>query len=138
MFKYFIRSIGIMFFINLGNFHYVTLHLIPYVNDVNNVIKISCDKSKIFKYYDSVIDFDDLSDDEIGVCSFGKNVFTITFDRKFWQVATEAERFQLVMHEETHCLLHQMHVDKKDNFMYPVFTDIPREKIIKQLKEFCK
>lgn len=135
--RYFFRALMILGICNLSSFHYVNPSLIPYTNETQNIIETYC-TGKIYKYVSSVIDFNNLEDDEIGVCNFGKNVYTIEIDKRFWGVATENEKFQLVTHEMTHCLLHVLHLDKKDNYMYPIFTDIPKEKVISQLKEICK
>lgn len=75
----------------------------------------------------------------IGVCTtYDTGDWVIRIDPEFYKTASNEDRYSVVMHELTHCVLHMDHSSDQGNYMYWSLQHLPKETIIKQMKADMK
>lgn len=113
--------------------------LVPYQEKFFNEVNIHCHGDKILSYNQVYISMGNLTEHEIGVCTYSKHVMKIIIDFDYWKKASPEERLSLYFHEGLHCYLGVPHnmVDKTD-IMYPEMVDMTEQDIYKSLRENIK
>lgn len=115
----------------------------PYQTEYFNLIKYNCPTLEFFYPSRVEIKFGDLPEGVIGLCEANSVKFKVTIDEEFWNrkevlVDKESDRYQLVMHELTHCMLRLDHIDIGTHFMASYLLPIKKEKTKEQLTEIIK
>jgi hypothetical protein len=111
----------------------------PYVVKFKEMRKESCSS------YDEDLDqshqfikFETLMPSYLGLCAMGPDSFTIKIDKGFWSRASEDERYEVIMHELTHCFLYMGHINEKNHYMNPNEQRITKEMVDKQMVDIFK
>jgi hypothetical protein len=117
----------------------VDSELEPYYTEVMNVIKEECPSLKVPRRIKVLLTNEDLSPFgnpfTVGICYFMGGQFKVLIKESYFYNSIEQEKFALVAHELTHCVLGYMHSDDPSDFMYPYIDYIPKQRVIEQLKE---
>lgn len=111
----------------------------PYYNEYMTIVKENCNSSQYVTPRQLEIKFADLEYPEIGVCKFnyfGRHIIEI--DKKFWNRSNNDNRFNLMFHEQTHCVFHVGHTPDPNNFMYAALNYLTISQVNEQLKQFLK
>lgn len=132
---YFILLLQI--FIYFLPIHYVNPKIEPYYKEFFSYVYPQCRKDQINYPKQTVIDFGSMPDsDDIGYCVLLKGVrFKITLNKKYFDKATEEQRFILVAHELTHCVFLRDHSASPFHYMYWRETGVRKNDAIYQLQE---
>lgn len=109
-----------------------------YYNTMTYVLNKECPSKKYYNPRQVEIKFDNLQGQTIGICMKGINKYVIKIDSSWWSEANQDDRFQLAVHELSHCMLNAEHVDISGHFMAPQFQPLPMRDVIIQLKELIK
>lgn len=113
----------------------------PYVQEVLEITNQHCNKKQYYNPAHTYVYFKKMSGHMIGYCSPKINGYGITVDPLYWKYANEDDRFQLIAHEMTHCILGKDHVDNKHNYMYysvyPLTKQIIIQQFIENLRSVC-
>lgn len=137
-FKYVLLFLCIYYFTPIN---YCNKNLKPYVKEVLEITNKYCTKKQYYNPLHTYIYFKKLPNNIIGYCSSKINGYGITIDPIYWKYATEADRFQLVVHEMSHCIIGKNHVDNKFNYMYyslyPLSKQIVTQQFIENLRSVC-
>jgi len=77
---------------------------------------------------------------EIGVCELGKNDFEIVINKTYWDDASPDNRYSLMMHELTHCILQIIrHSPSAYSYMAPEINEnLPIKVIQKQMESIME
>lgn len=137
--------LSIYLFYTFFPFHSVDKGLAPYINNSMKIVEQKCKPGGYFKgYYNPgkrIIKFEKLEDDVIGYCLKELNSYEISIDPDHWKKSNENGRYQLIMHEISHCVINKKHVDNYENYMYPIEVTLSKEQVeqqfIKDLEEYC-
>lgn len=108
----------------------------PYYEEYVSIVKKECPKIKVPRQL--IIEFNDLKNEEVGLCYLYAFKRKIEFDNFYWQSTSDMMRKQLVFHELTHCILETHHDDSYTNYMNSYVVYIPEEKLIEQVKQNAK
>lgn len=139
---------GIVAFILL-NFNVVIpgvdSELKPYVKDFKKTVETVCKPDQYNNQSRVSIKFADLKSPTIGSCTLGADSFWIVIDKDYWNKADENLKYNLIMHELTHCYFahgliaaYPMHTDELFHYMQPTISYIPINYIREQLLTFAK
>lgn len=83
-----------------------------------------------------------LEEPTIGLCETYPFGWKITVDGVYWNRASDLDKYELMTHELTHCVLNKMHTNDPNDYMYPEKTFIMNLDMERQLqdniKEYCK
>lgn len=101
-----------------------------YYQELKNEV---CPSLKLYKPAKIIIDFGMKSGPYIGICYRSNIGFHITVDRQWWDHEDEQDRFQLMMHELSHCMLGLDHIEDPSNYMYPSFMYLDKDTVIQEL-----
>jgi hypothetical protein len=131
-----VSAIILFFTIPLNN---IDKDLNSYYKEFMSIGKEQCDK--IQKPNQFSIRFGELTDDNIGLCTFYLHRKEILIDENYWAISNLETRKQLVFHELTHCILDTHHIDAEDNYMNPYLIQLPEDVLYNQVKDnmikFC-
>lgn len=114
---------------------YCNKDLKPYVKEIMDLTNTYCKPSQYNNPKHVYYFFRKLPKNMIGYCDDQINGFSIVIHPLYWQRATDADKFQLIAHELSHCLLSKEHVDNKWNYMYPSLYPLSREVVTQQYIE---
>lgn len=116
---------------------YISAPLDPYVKEVKDIIISNCRPGRYEDPKHQLVYFHVLGRETIGVCEYSDLVhgFTIEIDPVNWLISDSDERFALVAHELTHCMLLQPHSEDRHSYMYPYARPMEKQEVIRQLKE---
>lgn len=134
--KYAICLLAIFYFFGPVSFDNKTLE--PYKIEVMDIIHKHCDNSQYYNPRKQFLYFKHLTGGAVGECSINPWYYKVQIDPYYWKHFTEDEKFQVIFHEYTHCALLLNHVDNKNNYMYYMMVDLPKEVLIKQFLENVK
>lgn len=126
---------------SLVNCKYIDNNLITYNNYYVELLKENCGE-KYLHPRKILIAFDNLPSPQIGVCISNGVDFRIYFDKKYWLLSKNSERYQLFMHEASHCYLGIDHSPDEYNYMYYaqehyLSEDIVYKQVINDIKKSC-
>lgn len=112
-------------------------------DDIMNTVKLYCRPDQYFNPSKKTLIQVSFKKPVIGLCETDAHTFwTISIDMNYWNSNTIDMRYELMVHEMTHCIFLRNHVDNNKNYMYPVIRDLPKEETKKQfienLKEDCR
>lgn len=115
----------------------------PYHDEYFRLIKNNCPSLQFFYPPRIEIGFGYLKKGTIGLCEANSVKFKITVDTTFWEekeylMDKESDRYQLIMHELTHCLLRLDHIDAGAHFMSSYLMPLKKETTKQQLIEIIK
>jgi hypothetical protein len=110
----------------------------PYKLEVMTMIQQHCYPSQYYNPKKQFLYFKQLTDGAIGQCVLNPFYYKIEIDPDYWRHLSEDERYQLLAHELTHCVLLIDHIDNKNDYMYYYMVDIPKDIVKKQLLENIK
>lgn len=108
----------------------------PYYEEYVSIVKKECPKIKVPRQL--LIQFNNLKNEEVGLCYLYAFKRKIEFDNVYWQTTNHMMRKQLVFHELTHCILETHHDDSYINYMNSYVAYVPEEKLIEQVKQNAK
>lgn len=116
---------------------YITAPLAPYIKEVKSIIINNCKPGRYENPDHQLIYFRVLGETTIGACGYSDLMhgFTIEIDPVYWLISDEADRFQLIAHEMTHCMLLLPHSEDKHSYMYPFVNPLSKQEVIRQMKE---
>ncbi len=100
--------------------HVVEPELQGKINLIDNLINANCNNPEdLNRPFQTVYEFTDLPTNVIGLCNTLNHYYKIQIDKTYWAFATEREKFSLIAHEMTHCVLDMNeHSNDRDNYMY--------------------
>jgi hypothetical protein len=106
----------------------------PYKNAALDIIKQHCIKGQYFDPPKQFLYFTNLPDNEIGECDIPRSYayYIIKIDSSYWNRATEEQRYEVMVHEMTHCTLFLQHSDDKNNYMYYSIVGLTTLEVNKQ------
>ena len=116
----------------------------PYYKEALSTIKEYCPEYKEIKNYK--IKFTDHIDDEngiIGLCTAYYSRYTIQFKRGFWKYLDADDRYSLFIHEASHSMLEENHINDPSHYMNPelmhnLTKSVTKRQFIQVIKEHCK
>ena len=125
------------------HYKYVDIGLSPYVQEYYNLLHDYCPN----KSYNTTVMYNikivsDLDDEAIGVCYRFFSGYKILIKKPWWDMATDANKRQLIYHEMAHCLIYREHeMRDMSHYMYPEFNNILQEDLLIQtvqdIEDFC-
>lgn len=117
-----------------------------YYQEYQNLLKNYCPSHNF--YVNQVIiqpgNLDPVHTSIIGTCFNGKILSSIIIiDKSFWEIASNDQKYQLIMHEMSHCFINKRHIDNPFNYMYPyndetLTKEVTKNQVINDIKEICK
>lgn len=112
---------------------------VPLMNDIVSDIEVGCPKYPLPPVLE--VHFGKLDNQTIGLCQKNWYHSWITVNKSYWINFNDADRYQLLVHEGSHCLLNEPHRDDRTHYMYPYFVTLSHAEIEKQylalIKEKC-
>ena len=142
-FNYFILAFLLSILVLTTNFKLekIDQKLKLYYDHYMSLINSNCPKLNKNQPKQIFIYFSDHKDSIIGLCSKNNYRFIVTIDNKYWSKADEAQKYQLVMHELSHCVLGIDHSSDIGNYMFPVLEDLSMnivyEQVVQDIKNKC-
>lgn len=132
---YFILFLQILTFI--VPIHYVNEELQPYYNEFFTYVDSKCKKEQINVPSQIVVDFGPMmSEGDIGYCIAIDGIrFKINIDKDYFIRSNEEQKFNLMVHELSHCVLSQKHSEDSRHYMYYMENGLSKEATIIQLKQ---
>lgn len=109
-----------------------------YYNTIKYAVDRDCPSQDYYHPNQILMKFDNLQGQTIGMCTRTINRYTIRIDSSWWSEARQDERFQLMAHELSHCILGADHVDDRHSFMSSTFQTLSMSEVILQLRELIK
>jgi hypothetical protein len=127
-----------LFYITLP-VHEINPQIEPYYEEVITKVHNRC--SFLYYYHPSqfTIDFAQLQDINhpiIGVCQKNLNRYQIYVDEEFWETANDSAKYELIVHEMTHCLFLEGHSDDEGSYMYPSIRFLGRSTVTQQFDAY--
>lgn len=121
----------------------IDIDLQPYYTEVNNIIEENCPSKRYFNPSKIVVVKRNLPSPIIGYCQPNINSFKIIIDTEYWDTGTNNQKFFLMAHELSHCMLSVQHSEDSLNYMYPDENEsLSRitviEQLIQNIKNFCE
>lgn len=126
------------YLILLGPVYFVDTELSPYKDRYDSIIDNHCKVPYIHKFS---LSFVSDMDSVVGLCQ--RNIIetsvNVEISRKYWDEASEKERFAVVAHELTHCYFGVDHVQEQWHYMYKEVTDVVaiEDQIINTVRKYC-
>lgn len=122
--------------------HYVNPQLKPLTNEIFSIVNQYCKPGQYYNPRHTFVYFKKLKEPIVGQCGMGIQRYSIVLDPPYWNYYNINDKFQLLVHEFSHCILFKNHVDDPKNYMYYSMVNLTKEQIkeqfIKDLKEHCK
>ena len=123
-----------LWFALLFPIHYIDPELKPYTDAYDRITSEYCGWDDYIEPRQTIVMFSDLDQPKIGVCinyGFG---WVIQIDKTFWSKASVEDKFHLVAHERSHCVLGLGHVSNDwSSYMYPSIEQIPIKLVMYQV-----
>jgi len=111
----------------------------PYYTEFVNIITNECPSIKYTNKGKRNIGFANIGGKTLGYCMMTGFGYTIMIDSTYWSRANDTDKYEVIMHELTHCLLREPHNYDPDNYMFPSKEKcIPKEVILEQIKEYAR
>lgn len=105
---------------------------------VMDVVKTHCRPDQYYHPDSISLEFSKLKE-EIAYCQIRINGFKIVFDKHYWNEYTlPIDRTQLMMHEVSHCIFRQEHIEDTRHFMAPFFVPILEPELTRQFHDYLK
>lgn len=121
--------------------NYCSEELKPYRNELMSIVNEHCTIKQYNNPIHKYIYFKKLPGEEIGLCGVKRGGWKISIDPDFWRTANEDQKFELLAHELSHCILLKDHVDNQGNYMYyrldPIPKEIVKQQFIENLRSKC-
>lgn len=122
--------------------YYVNPQLKPLTNEIFSTVNQYCKPGQYYNPRHTFIYFKKLKEPIVGQCGFGIQKYTIQLDPSYWNIYNNDDKFQLLVHEFSHCILFKDHVNDRNNYMFASMVNLTKEQImeqfIKDLKEHCE
>lgn len=117
----------------------VSPHFVHYLNDVRK----HCSHSQYFYPGQIVVKLGTLGapmsgGKQIGYCKKSVNRFEVVLDKTFWDQASHADRYKVVAHELSHCMLKAQHSENEHDFMYGISRSATQAEIEQQVSKYLK
>lgn len=137
----------------------------PYYTEFKRVVKETCPTKDVIRdpgiltitfveentlnfLPDSVLNFFEMGNN-IGLCSVFLNTARIKIDKQYWNHSNFDDRYELITHELTHCLLghwylakYPLHTSDPGHYMYPsmrtLFKYETESQLITVVKDMCE
>lgn len=121
--------------------HYIDKGLTDMNTYYVNLLKENCGEN-YFHPNKILIRFSDLTSPNIGVCYRNKHDITIFIDEKTWLLSSNKIRYQLFMHEASHCYLNIDHSSDENHYMYyqldgHLSKDTVYKQVVSDIKKSC-
>ena len=105
---------------------------------VLKLVKTHCSVGQYHLPPNVTVEFDKLYE-EIAYCQIRLSGFKLGFDKSYWtNNLNEVDRTQIMMHEMTHCLFRQKHVEDPRHYMAEFFVSIPQEELDRQFSNYLQ
>lgn len=105
---------------------------------VLTIVKTHCSPDQYYLPPNVTVEFDKLYE-EIAYCQIRLSGFKLVFDKSYWtNNLNEIDRTQIMMHEMTHCLFRQKHVEDPRHYMAEFFVSIPQEELDRQFSNYLQ
>lgn len=112
---------------------------IEYYNEILNTVKLYCRPDQYFNPKSKTLLGAALELPVIGICETDReSYFKIYLDNAYWDGASEDYRYELMLHECTHCLFFENHSSNPNHYMYYQIRDLTKEKSKEQFIEYLK
>lgn len=117
---------------------YINPELKPYYNNFMATAKQYCPEKDLNIPVKMDIDISDKVDAGIlGYCVQYKHMFYyISINKSFWDQSPISDRYQVMMHELTHCVMGEGHSEDPDSYMYYSINYLTTEETEQQLTDF--
>ena len=126
---------------SLTPINYCSKDLKPYRNELLALTKQYCKPGQYYNPAHKFLHFRKMKDHIIGYCSPTLVGYSITIDPTYWNRTSEDDRFQLIAHEISHCILGKDHVEDMHNYMYysiyPLTKEVVTKQFIENLRSTC-
>lgn len=114
--------------------HRVDKELDMYHQMFMSVVRYNCKEDEYYQPNQLIVDFSPDSDwNNLGTCQTGLSRSEIHINKDEWVGLSDDDKFQLMMHEETHCVLKLDHIDDDGHYMSPAMHEIPWYKTVYQV-----
>jgi len=113
---------------------HVTPDLKPYHDPIIKYVEEHCSQHHYFHPLKTFIRFNKLPSPIIGLCRVAPLEYIIDIDPQYWNNTSEDLRWELMLHEMSHCIFRLDHTDDPDNYMYPELVDMKKEKAWQQFE----
>lgn len=105
---------------------------------VLTIVKTHCSPDQYYLPRNVTVEFTKLYE-EIAYCQIRMSGFKLVFDKRYWLTyLNEIDRTQLMMHELTHCLFKQKHLEDPRHFMAEFFVSIPEKELNRQFNDYLQ
>ena len=132
---------GLFLFPNLIPFSYVDNELKGYLKEFKDEIK-GCSYAHANGGIQFVMVFQDKLETELAYCQKSLTLRRIVIDKSFWDKLDYSGKYQIVMHELSHCYLNTKHMDKYPHYMNTYYDKQDfiktKDELRKEIKEKCK
>lgn len=113
-----------------------------YNDQFQDLLKLNCKKNLNRFKRQIIITFMELRYPTVGLCIHGVTNIMIFIDPVAWNKYPEMERYQLFMHEATHCYLGLTHkqdvLHYMNSFLVPLSYEDVNNQLVDSIKEVCK
>lgn len=135
----FTRYVGIAVVVTLlfcaTPIHTMDPRLTPYVNEIMGIIDSTCGSKAYSLPQHTSYAFEKLIGNAIGVCRWNIYGYSVSIDTAFWSRSDDLDKFTVIAHEITHCVLKLNHSKDPDNYMYYLNTSLlTKIEVIEQLQ----
>lgn len=121
---------------------HIDSELKSYNDEFLGLLKGNCNKDLTTFNRQVIIRKGSLDYPVVGLCVRGLTNLFIIVDKDAWSSYTETQRYQLFMHEATHCYLNFKHQQNVFNYMNDYLVNLDKDSVTNQvidnIKEACK
>lgn len=135
--------IAVLEFISLNAYSgYVDGDFKIYLTEIKRDIRNNCARDEYSHKHFQFI-YKDLEKRTVGLCLRTRSHFTVFVNPHTWPLLTFDEKYQVLAHEVTHCMLRLPHVDDPNNYMYPIQREFlskgeVRSQFLKNIYSVCQ
>ena len=110
----------------------------PYYNEYLLLAKLYCNEKDLNIPRRISIQLSDwMEEGTLGFCiQYPTMSYFIRIQETYWNKANEAQRYQVIVHELSHCVMREGHSDDPHSYMYYAINDLSIEETNRQLVDF--
>jgi len=122
--------------------HYVEPSLVRYYEYSINLINTHCPSNKIFYPPKTKVNFAKAEVGRygekiwVGLCEQTLLSYHVSFDKEWWDTASEADRYGTMAHELVHCSFNEPHNPDPKHFMYESVGPVSLQELNQQLIDY--
>lgn len=122
--------------------HYINPQLKSITDEIFNTVNLYCKHNQYYIPKNTLVYFKKLKEPIVGQCGLGFHQYSIVLDTTYWNYYNDDYKYQLLVHEYSHCILFKKHVSDETNYMFPSMVKLTKEQVkeqfVRDLKEHCE